>query len=198
MATGHGFGKGPAPKDNKIRLKKFTRQENPKKQAKDDDDDEIWIPTKRFDESQGPLITTRRVKALDSSRMNNTNVCTPNAALLNFDMSARGGHHPSGSFTSYTKDLNYKNVIKKAIHNQSSIKKNPTMDRISIYEGSQVRIQFCGNSTMNTKRDKERGETGGFSPASSKMSEAYDAEIPDTIQAIKVSLVPTQIGDMRQ
>ena len=48
---------------------------------------------------------------------------------------------------------------------------------------------------MNTKRDRE---IGGFSPASSKMSDMYGADYQDTIQAIKVSLVPTQIADMRQ
>ena len=42
VANGYGGGRGPAPKDNKIKLKNFTRQELPKKQVKEDDDDEIW------------------------------------------------------------------------------------------------------------------------------------------------------------
>ena len=42
VANGYGGGRGPAPKDNKIKLKNFTRQELPKKQVREDDDDEIW------------------------------------------------------------------------------------------------------------------------------------------------------------
>ena len=143
LANGHGRGAGPAPKDNKIKLKNHTRQEQPLKQVRDVEDEDIWIPTKRFEESQGPSITARRVRGLESSRFPNTNVQTPvGQVTINFDMSARGAHNPSGSFTSYTKDLNYKNVVQKAIHNQSSMKKNPTLNRISFHQASTVQIRL--------------------------------------------------------
>ena len=36
VANGYGGGRGPAPKDNKIKLKNFTRQELPKKQVREE------------------------------------------------------------------------------------------------------------------------------------------------------------------
>ena len=60
--------RGPIPVDNKIRLKNQSRQEQPKDFVKEDDEDGMWQPTKRFDESQGALITTRKIRGLESSR----------------------------------------------------------------------------------------------------------------------------------